>query len=250
MQKVELRFCALNDATCSFKVSQTLRSRPFLQLFVFIGSSEGSTTITHSWICYYFASIEFFFLSFSFFLAWRKSARTPGHFWRWGGGEWWRGNAGLQPTKASTMTDSTAIERGPGTCASDTSGSSRAQKARLRSRHTRQSGSPTGLPGGPEVLIYQHLTLTPTGGNGGPGAPCPSVPAASAAPLPVDPLGVGAPHRRSFRCLLPKHNLLTEGGPPPSLARQQCRENRLWRKIPPDFRDEIAAQPRPRRAEL
>ena len=33
---------------------------------------------------------------------------------------------------------------------------------RLRSR--RQSGSPTGLPSGPEALIYQYLTLTPTGG--------------------------------------------------------------------------------------
>ena len=189
-----------------------------------------------------------FFFSFFFYV--EEICKDTRPLLEEGGGEWRRGNAGLQPTKTSTMTDSAAIERGPGTCASDTSGPSRAQKARLRSRRTRQSGSPTGLPGGPEVLIYQHLTLTPTGGNGGPGAPCPSVPAASAAPPPVDPLGVGAPHRRSFRCLLPKHNLLTEGGPPPSLARQQCRENRLWRKIPPDFRDEIAAQPRPRRAEL
>ena len=93
---------------------------------------------------------------------------------------------------------------------------------RLRGRRTRQSDSPTGLPGGPEELIYQHLTLTPTGGNGGPGAPCPSVPATSAAPPPVDPLGVGAPHPRPLRCLLQKHNLLTEGGhgPPPSPGRE------------------------------
>ena len=69
---------------------------------------------------------------------------------------------------------------------------------RLRSRRTRQSGSPTGLPGGPEALIYRHLTLTPTGGSGGPGAPCPSVSAASAAPPPIDPLGVGTPHPHSF----------------------------------------------------
>ena len=123
---------------------------------------------------------------------------------------------------------------------------------RLRSRRTKQSGSPTGLPGGPEALIHQHLTLTPSGRNGGPGAPCPSVPAASAAPPPVDPLGVGTRHPSSPRCHLPKHNLRTEGGhgPPPSLARQQCRENHLWREIPPDYRDEIAAQPRPRRTEL
>ena len=46
-----------------------------------------------------------------------------------GGGEWRRGNAGLQPTKTSTMTDSAAIERDPGTGASDTPGSSRAQNA-------------------------------------------------------------------------------------------------------------------------
>ena len=101
-------------------------------------------------------------------------------------------------------------------------------------------------------LIYQHLTLTPTGGSGGPGAPCPSVPAAPAAPLPVDPLGVGALHLRSLRCLLPKHNLLTEEdhGPPPSHTPQQCREDRQWQEVLPDFRDDIAARPRPRRTEL
>ena len=148
------------------------------------------------------------------------------------------------------MTDSAAIERGPETGASDTSGPSRAQYA-SSPEPPHKSGSLTGLPGGPEALIYQHLSLIPTGGNYAPGAPCPSVPAASAAPPPVDPLGVGAPHPHSFRCLLPKHNLLTKGGhgPPPSLARQQCRENHLWREIPPDFRDEIhgAAAPTPDR---
>ena len=105
---------------------------------------------------------------------------------------------------------------------------------------------------GPEALIYQHLTLTLNGGSGGRGAPCPSVPAESAAPPPVDRLRVGAPHPCSLRCFLPKHNLLTEEGhgSPPSLARQQCREDRRWREVPPDFRDEIAARPRPRRTEL
>ena len=44
------------------------------------------------------------------------------------GGEW-RGSAGLQPTKISTMTDSAAIEGGPGTSASDTPGPSHAQNA-------------------------------------------------------------------------------------------------------------------------
>ena len=63
---------------------------------------------------------------------------------------------------------------------------------------------------------------------------------------------MGAPHPRSLRCLLPKHNLLTEGGhgPPPSLARQQCPEDRRRRKVPSDFHDEIAARPRPHRTEL
>ena len=63
---------------------------------------------------------------FSFFFFYVKEIRTPSHFW--GGGEW-RGSAGLQPTKTSTMTDSAAIERDPGTGASDTPGSSRAQNA-------------------------------------------------------------------------------------------------------------------------
>ena len=123
---------------------------------------------------------------------------------------------------------------------------------RLRSRRARQSGSPTGLLGGPEALIYQRLSLTPNGESGGPKAPCPSASAASAAPPPVDPLGVGAPHPRSHRCLLPKHNLLTERGhgPPPSLARQQCPEDRRRREVQSDFHDEIAARPRPRRTEF
>ena len=61
----------------------------------------------------------FFFFLFFFFFSWRKSARTPGHF---GGRGEWRGSAGLQPTKTSTMTDPAAIEGGPGTGASDTTG--------------------------------------------------------------------------------------------------------------------------------
>ena len=123
---------------------------------------------------------------------------------------------------------------------------------RLLSRRARQSGSPTGLLGGPEALIYQRLSLTPTGGSGGPRAPCPSASAASAVPPPVDPLGVRVPHPRPLCCLLPKHNLLTEGGhgPPPSLARQQSLEDRRRREVPSDFHDEIAARPRPRRTEL
>ena len=42
--------------------------------------------------------------SFFFFLSWRKSARTPGRFW---------GEAGLQPTKTSTMAVPAVIERDP-----------------------------------------------------------------------------------------------------------------------------------------
>ena len=41
---------------------------------------------------------------FFFFLSWRKSARTPGRFW---------GEAGLQPTKTSTMAVPAVIERDP-----------------------------------------------------------------------------------------------------------------------------------------
>ena len=112
---------------------------------------------------------------------------------------------------------------------------------RLRSRCARQSGLPTGLLGGPEALIYQRLSLTPAGKSGGPRASCPSASAASVAPPPVDPLGVEAPHPRPLRCHLPKHNLLTEGGhdPPPSLARQQCHEDRRRREVPSDFHDKI-----------
>ena len=112
---------------------------------------------------------------------------------------------------------------------------------RLRNRCARQSGLSTGLLGGPEALIYQRLSLTPAGGSGGPRASCPSASAASVAPPQVDPLGVEAPHPRPLRCHLPKHNLLTEGGhdPPPSLARQQCHEDRRRREVPSDFHDKI-----------
>ena len=173
-------------------------------------------------LCCYTSTVDLFF--FFFFL---RRGNLHGHQ-ATSGGEW-RGSAGLQPTKTSTMTTRLRSKEAREPVRATQRAPHAHKMHRLRGRRTRQSDSPTGLPGGPEELIYQHLTLTPTGGNGGPGAPCPSVPATSAAPPPVDPLGVGAPHPHSFRCLLPKHNLLTEGGhgPPPSLARQQCRENRL-----------------------
>ena len=169
--------------------------------------------------------------SYFFFFTWRKSARTPGHCGR--GGER-RGSTGLQPTKTSTMTGCDR-KRPENRRERRTGPLPRTKMHRLRSHRARQSGSPTGLPGGPEALIYQHLTFTLTGGSGGPGAPCPSVSAASAAPPPLDPFGVGALHPHSLRCLLPKHNLLTEGGhgPPPSLTRQQCFENRRRREAHP-----------------
>ena len=123
---------------------------------------------------------------------------------------------------------------------------------RRRSQRARQSGSPTELLGNPETLIYSRLSLTPIGERGGPSAPRPSASAASAAPPPADPLGVGVPHPHPLRCLLPKHNLLTEGGhgPPPSLAHQQCLEDSRQREVPSDFRDEVAARLRPRRTVL
>ena len=114
-------------------------------------------------------------------------------------------------------------------------------------------GSLVPLPdGGPEAPIYQRLSLTPTGERGGPSVPRRSASAASAAPPPADPLGVGVPHPHPLRCLLPKHNLLTEGGhsPLPSLAHQQRLEDRRRREVPSDFHDEIAARPRLRRTEL
>ena len=57
----------------------------------------------------------FQWLVYLFVLMWRKSARTPA-----ASGRKRRGSAGLQPTKTSTMTVPLAIERGPGTGASDT----------------------------------------------------------------------------------------------------------------------------------
>ena len=112
---------------------------------------------------------------------------------------------------------------------------SRHTAPRHRSHRPKQSGSPTGLLGGPEALIYQRLSLTPTGQRGGPSAPRRRASAASAAPPPADPLGVGVPHPHPLHCLLPKNNLLTEGGhgPPPSLTRQQCFENRRRREAHP-----------------
>ena len=63
---------------------------------------------------------------------------------------------------------------------------------------------------------------------------------------------MGVLHPQPLRCLLPKHNLLTEGGhgPAPSLAHQQCLEDRERREIPSDFHDEVRAQLRPHRTVL
>ena len=112
-----------------------------------------------------------------------------------------------------------AIERGPGIGASDTPGLSRSQECIVSGAAVQ--GSLVPLPDC-LALIYQRLSLTPTGGSGDPRAPCQSASASSAAPPPIDPLGVGAPHPRPLRCLLQKHNLLTEGGhgPPPSPGRE------------------------------
>ena len=111
------------------------------------------------------------------------------------------------------------------------------------SRRTRQSGSPSGLLGGPAALIYQPLSLTPPGSA----AALARLVEARSRPLP-------SPRRPilwgwEFRCLLPKHNLLTEGGhdPPPYLAHQYCLEDRRRREIPFDFHSKVAARPRPRR---
>ena len=112
-----------------------------------------------------------------------------------------------------------------------------------RSHRTRQSGSPGGLLGGPAALIYQPLSLTPPGSA----AALARLVEARSRPLP-------SPRRPilwgwEFRCLLPKHNLLTEGGhdPPPYLAHQYCLEDRRRREIPFDFHSKVAARPRPRR---
>ena len=111
------------------------------------------------------------------------------------------------------------------------------------SRRTRQSGSPSGLLGGPAALIYQPLSLTPPGSA----VALARLVEARSRPLP-------SPRRPilwgwEFRCLLPKHNLLTEGGhdPPPYLAHQYCLEDRRRREIPFDFHSKVAARPRPRR---
>ena len=119
---------------------------------------------------------------------------------------------------------------------------SRHTTPRGRSRRARQSGSSTGLLGGPEALICQRLSLTPTRGRGGPSAPRRNA-TTRPLPLPADPLRVGVPHPHPLRCLFPKHNLLKEGGhgPPPSLVHQQCFEDRLRREVSCDFHDEAAA---------
>ena len=101
---------------------------------------------------------------------WRKSARTPGRFWRGSGVVVPDSNRLKPPRWPSRLRSKEAREPGRVT--------HRAPPAhrmhRLRGRRARQSGSPTGLLGGPEALIYQRLSLTPTGGSGGPRAPCPS----------------------------------------------------------------------------
>ena len=182
---------------------------------------------------YRHSTLTFFFF---FFFTWRKSARTPG------------GSAGLQPTKTSTMT--VPVTMRPGNRYEQHTGP--LPRIECIVSGAAVQGSLVPLPDRLAVPIYQCLSLTSIVGSGGPKAPCPSAYAASAAPPPVDPLGVGAPHTRSLCCFLPKHNLLTEGGhgPPPSLARQQCPEDRRRREVPSDFHDEIAARPRPRRTEL
>ena len=102
------------------------------------------------------------------------------------------------------------------------------------------------------ALIYQCLSLTITGKRGGPSASSPSASAASAAPPPVEPLRMGVPHPHPRRYLLPEQNLLTVGGhgTPPSLAHQQCLEDRRRREVSSDFHDEAAARPRPCRTVL
>ncbi|KAK6089149.1 hypothetical protein P3W45_001867 [Vairimorpha bombi] len=66
-----------------------------------------------------------------------------------------RGSAELQPTKTALSRDTTPP---------------RARTRPLMEWYA-QSDSPTGLLGGPEALIYQRLSLTPTGQRGGPSAP-------------------------------------------------------------------------------
>ena len=67
-------------------------------------------------------------LTLSFFSSLRGGNQHRHHVAAGGGGKR-RGSAGLKPTKTSTMTAPAAIERGPGTGASDTSGPSRAHNA-------------------------------------------------------------------------------------------------------------------------
>ena len=64
-----------------------------------------------------------------FFFLCVEEIRTDTRSLLGGGGGKRRGSAGLQPTKTSTITVPAAIERGPGTGASDTPGPSGAQSA-------------------------------------------------------------------------------------------------------------------------
>ena len=122
-----------------------------------------------------------------------------------------------------------------------------------RSRRVRQFGSPTGLLGGPEALIYQCLSLTSTRERGGLSVPRRNASTASAAPMRTDPLGVGVPHSHPATPFRSTQNSCSqkEGhDPPPSLAHQQCLEDRRRREVPSDFHDEVATRQRPRRTVL
>ena len=107
-------------------------------------------------LCCYTSTVDLFF--FFFFL---RRGNLHGHQ-ATSGGEW-RGSAGLQPTKTSTMTTRLRSKEAREPVRATQRAPHAHKMHRLRGRRTRQSDSPTGLPGGPEELIYQHLTLTPTG---------------------------------------------------------------------------------------
>ena len=169
---------------------------------------------------------------------WRKSARTPV-----ASGRKRRGSAVLQPTKTSTMTVPGAIERGPGTGASDTP-PLHAHKMRPLIEWYAVTSHRASSPEPPSNAVrFPYRTAWRSRGadlsapkfDAHRAAPRRRASAASATPPPADPLGVGVPHPHPLRCLLPKHNLLTEGGhgPPPSLTRQQCFENRRRREAHP-----------------
>ena len=97
-------------------------------------------------------------MTITFFSLTLTSARTPGCFWG-------------QPTKTSTTTVPTAIERGPATGVSDPPPPahnmhhlmgdmrSRHTAPRRRSRRARQSDSSIGRLGGPEALINRYRRI-------------------------------------------------------------------------------------------